>query len=76
MNRTALTISPHAFARMAQRGINETQVRAIVERGSSSPEAAPAGAAPRRRCHGRIEGRSITVIVADEDELTIVITAY
>jgi predicted nucleic acid-binding Zn ribbon protein len=61
---------------MAQRGISETVVTTTLAAGTRVAEAAPAGAPRRWRYTGRVNGRRITIIVADEETELVVITAF
>jgi len=69
-------ISPHALSRMVQRVRREEDVRHIAAHGASTPDAAPAGAAPRTRISGTRNGRTITVVIAHEAGRQTVITAF
>lgn len=51
-------------------------MRLIIAAGSRTPELSDPGAPVRWRYGGRIEGRFLTVIVAEDDEAMVVITVY
>jgi len=61
---------------MAERHIREEHVRMIFAAGARAPQPADPGAPTRWRYSGRIEGRFLTVIVADDDDAMVVITVY
>lgn len=61
---------------MAQRDISERQVLIVLNGGRRVHEPAPAGASIRWRYSGAVDGRKITVIVAEEAARVMVITAY
>lgn len=68
--------SAHARSRMVQRGISDRDVLIIVNGGSRAPEPAAAGGAMRWKYSGVVNGRHITVIVAEEGAGLVVLTAY
>jgi len=72
----AITFSPHAKQRLEEREITERQVRIIIGGGSRTPEASSAGERRRWRYLGRINGRSITVITAEDSEAVLVVTVF
>ena len=61
---------------MAQRSISERDVDTVVAAGARVPEPAAPGAPKRWRYAGRIGGRFLTVIVAQDGELLIVVTTF
>jgi hypothetical protein len=61
---------------MAERHITEEHVRMIVAAGVRTPELGDPGAPTRWRYGGRLEGRFLTVIVADDEDAMVVITVY
>lgn len=61
---------------MSQRGISERDATHIANSGASTPDAAPAGAAPRTRVTGKRSGRTITIVVAHEPDRRVVITVF
>ena len=76
MKHGPIGFSLHARARMAQRSITLREVMIVVKGGRRVAEAAPAGASPRWRYSGAVDGRRITVIAVDEPDALVVITAY
>jgi Domain of unknown function (DUF4258) len=72
-----LQFSPHALARMAQRGIDRDDVERIVRSGPCAPDVNTAGGEPRWRYTGTTaNGRIVTVITAGPHWRGTVVTAF
>ena len=73
----ALTISNHAVERMAQRRISIAELHEALRSSTRTPDAAPAGRAPRWRCVGRTTaGRKLVVVVAGTPSSGTVVTVF
>ena len=71
-----IRFSAHASRRMEQRGVTEQQVLAVLRGGHRDPDAAPRAGEPRWRHTGSVEGRMLTVIVAEGADALVVVTVF